>query len=297
MGAERRKFDDSHGKNMKTRNHPLISVVTATYNAVAALGRTATSLRMQSFRDFEWIVIDGGSTDGTVAAILENEDLIAYWKSERDKGIYDAWNKASGHIKGDWVLFLGAGDQLAAPEVFEQVSTYLTDAYPQYELVYGILECTAEGDDTVIERVERPWSEIKGKWQFFRPMLPMHPEVFQHRTLFESEKPFDDSLRIAADSKFMLSSVLKKDPLYIPVLVSRMPSGGVSTQLHRLKEVANEISIVNQSLGIHPPFLHSVKERIKLSLKLVLAMFPRKVGLALMDIGRLLMGKGRKWTV
>lgn len=89
---------------------PLISIVTATFNAAELLGDTINSLRAQAYFNFEWIVIDGGSTDGTVNLIKENSDLIDYWHSESDRGMYDAIAKGFEHSKGDVVCWLNAGD-------------------------------------------------------------------------------------------------------------------------------------------------------------------------------------------
>jgi glycosyltransferase involved in cell wall biosynthesis len=89
---------------------PFFSVVTATFNSGAYLRRTAESLRRQTCTDFEWLVMDGGSSDGTRRVIEENADLIREWVSERDAGIADAWNKGIARARGRYVLILNAGD-------------------------------------------------------------------------------------------------------------------------------------------------------------------------------------------
>lgn len=86
------------------------SIVTATYNAGDMLTRTAASLRQQQYTDFEWLIVDGGSTDDTVARIQAEADLVTYWHSEPDEGIADAWNKGITRASGDYVLILNAGD-------------------------------------------------------------------------------------------------------------------------------------------------------------------------------------------
>jgi len=89
---------------------PFFSIITATYNSLVPLQRTAESLDAQDFRDFEWIVVDGGSSDGTVDAIRAMEHRVSWWVSEPDGGIADAWNKGIQRARGGHVVILNAGD-------------------------------------------------------------------------------------------------------------------------------------------------------------------------------------------
>lgn len=89
---------------------PLISIVTVTFNAVDLLPDTIRAIRAQHYSDFEWIVIDGGSTDGTVDFLQSNEDIIDYWISEPDRGMYDALAKGFEWAHGDLLCWLNAGD-------------------------------------------------------------------------------------------------------------------------------------------------------------------------------------------
>ena len=90
---------------------PRISVVIAVYNGAQTIQRALDSIFEQTYRDLEVVVIDGGSTDGTQAILEHNASQIAYWVSEPDRGVYNAWNKALDHVTGDWVCFLGADDR------------------------------------------------------------------------------------------------------------------------------------------------------------------------------------------
>src|SRR5262245_48790230 len=98
-----------HGHCAGTDSAPLITIVTATMNAAATLPITARSLAGQHGADFEWIVADGASTDGTLD-YLSRCEMPVCWTSAPDRGIYDAWNKACRRARGEWLLFLGAGD-------------------------------------------------------------------------------------------------------------------------------------------------------------------------------------------
>jgi glycosyltransferase involved in cell wall biosynthesis len=95
-------------------NTPKISIIIVTYNAAETLQACLDSIYSQKYPALELVVIDGQSTDGTVKILEENTSHIAYWKSEKDQGIYDAMNKGLKHITGDWIYFLGADDNLFA---------------------------------------------------------------------------------------------------------------------------------------------------------------------------------------
>ena len=123
---------------------PLITIITATFNAAEYLPYTIRSIRAQEYENIQWIVVDGASKDGTVDLLKENEDVIDYWMSEPDEGIYDAWNKACLHVRGEWIQFIGAGDELASTTVLTQMSEFLVNAYPDHEIVYGKIQYLSE---------------------------------------------------------------------------------------------------------------------------------------------------------
>ena len=91
---------------------PLITIIVATYNELLNIQKTLDSIYYQKYNNFEIIVIDGNSDDGTVKILKKNQNLISKWLSEDDHGIYDAWNKGLNMSSGDWIMFLGAGDTL-----------------------------------------------------------------------------------------------------------------------------------------------------------------------------------------
>ena len=109
-------FDEEVILNKDT-SWPKISIIVAVYNSKKTLQRCIDSVFSQTYPHKELIIIDGGSTDGTVDILRANNDKITYWKSEPDNGIYQAWNKALDHAKSDWICFLGADDYLWKPKV------------------------------------------------------------------------------------------------------------------------------------------------------------------------------------
>lgn len=107
------------------RARPLISVVTVVYNAAEQLRLTIESVLRQDLEDLEYIIVDGGSTDGTLAVLHEFNSRLTYWVSERDSGIYNAMNKALTVCTGEYVHFLNAGDRYASADVLRRVSLLL----------------------------------------------------------------------------------------------------------------------------------------------------------------------------
>ena len=109
------------------------SIITVNYNNKEGLRKTIESVIHQTFNDYEYIIIDGGSTDGSVDIIKEYNDKISYWISEKDKGIYNAMNKGIRVSTGDYLLFLNSGDHLSENNVLEKVFPYLDGT----DFVYG----------------------------------------------------------------------------------------------------------------------------------------------------------------
>ncbi len=112
---------------------PHLSIIIAVLNAKEGLTKSIKSVRKQHFKDFELIVIDGGSTDGTLEVIRQNEDIIRYWVSEPDAGIYHAMNKGLSKARGEFVTFLNAGDAYCNEKVLESIFANTNG----YDIIYG----------------------------------------------------------------------------------------------------------------------------------------------------------------
>lgn len=274
----------------------MITVITSTFNCERDLKFTIQSIRSQTCaRQIQWIIADGGSTDGTVDLIKANEDIVDSWFSEPDDGIYDAWNKALKHIKGQWVQFVGAGDVYYNNRVIENILPILSSAHPQYDLVYGRLQYISEQSREVKDEVGAPWSELKGRWEYFRPKLPIHPEVFHHASLFK-DMAFDSSYKIAGDSHFLMRCVKIKDPLYVPLLIDKMPLGGASGSLRRAYATSLETKRASRELGYKIPFKHYATESAKTTLKRICCfLLPDSYLFKVANTFRMLLGKKRRW--
>lgn len=276
---------------------PLITIITSTYNAVSDLPWTIESIRKINYPNIQWIIADGGSTDGTIDLLRLNHEIIDLWFSAPDKGIYDAWNKALVHVKGEWILFIGAGDELASPDVFSKMAPYLSHAYPRHDLVYGRLQLINETTREVMEDIGTPWDEIKGKWECFRPKLPIHPAIFHHHKITK-HNGFDSKYKIAGDSKLLIICIKQKDPLYVPILIDKMLSGGVSASIENNFRTTKEVREISAELGIAPPLTHLLMEHTKVFMKRLLVKFmPEKKLYFVADLYRKVLRKPKKWTI
>ncbi|MDR2695779.1 MAG: glycosyltransferase [Deltaproteobacteria bacterium] len=206
---------------------PFFTIITATRNSAATLPRLLESLATQTCRDFELIIQDGASTDGTVAvAEAWRERLPALsLASEPDTGIYDAWNKALPRIQGEWALFLGADDQLDAADVLERCFAALRDAPDTVQYASGMVQTVAVGGDPVSIWQHYKKNVNKHTW---RAMPFPHQALFHQRSLFSRDR-FDANLRIAADFDFVCRTWTEKNgSLVLPFVVTRMRRGGIS---------------------------------------------------------------------
>lgn len=246
-----------HGKQTdwqavrKSSDLPIITIITSTFNAGKDLPWTINSIKNQTYPNIQWIVADGGSNDDTVKLLQDNSDVIDVWFSEPDAGIYDAWNKALEYVQGDWVQFLGAGDELYENTTLEQVAEYLNGAYPEYEIAYGKVSHISEKGRKELYISGEPWENYQGKWQGNRPALPCHQGIFHHQNIFKKLK-FDTRFKIIADMHLLLQC-LNKDFLYLPQIISYMPIGGVSSTPIGGVKMSEEIALSTKLLKIKPP--------------------------------------------
>lgn len=275
---------------------PRISIITSTFNAAADLPHTIRSIREQTFREFEWLVVDGSSTDGTQSLLRNNEDVITRWISEPDRGIYEAWNKACKMVRGEWIIFLGAGDELAAPHTLAECIKNLESVSADTALVYGRQTLLSPAERIPLETLGVPWAELQDEWDIGRPALPPHGATFQRKMLFANAQPFDLRFPIASDSHFLLRAIRQQAPVFIPVEVTRAPIGGVSFRLCTARQVGREIAAINRDLGLTPPLAVRLHEELRLAVIWLLNLFPQKTAHRLADNIRRLSGKPARWS-
>lgn len=205
-----------------------ISVITAVYNNHATVADAIESVLAQTYGEVELIVIDGGSTDGTLDVLRQYTNKISKLITEPDGGIYDALNKGLLNASGDVVGFLHSDDVFADTEVLAKVANTFCNS--KTEVVYG---------DLVYVRKDTPDNEVRywtagefacGKLR--RGWMPPHPTLYVRRNLYEQIGMFDTQYRIAADYDFMLRllSIEGLCVTYIPELFVKMRLGGESNR-------------------------------------------------------------------
>lgn len=210
------------------RDKPLITVITVVYNGETYLEETIQSVINQTYDNVEYIIIDGGSTDGTLDIIKKYEAQIDYWVSERDEGIYDAMNKALCVKRGDWVSFLGSDDILY--DILHSISKNLK---PNLLMVYG---------DAYM-----PKRHILYLGKFSKLKLVFN-NICQQAILYNSNhfhnNKFSLTYRYLSDYEFNVRMFDKKTSLYLPVLFSRY------NDINGSSEVNNDIDFMNDKLKI-----------------------------------------------
>lgn len=210
--------DENRSLQGSPADKPILTVVTVVLNRREYLERTMKSVVEQTFKGIEYIVIDGGSTDGTQEIIEKYRDRISFWKSEPDKGIYDAMNKAVAAATGEWLHFLNAGDVYYHKDTVQRA---LSCSYGSADLLYGDEEVVYDADCSVIKKA-RP---LKDMW---KGMAFNHQSLFTKTALLRRH-PFQLTYGIAADFEFILFSLVKGAGFYylgFPISSNRL--GGLS---------------------------------------------------------------------
>jgi glycosyltransferase involved in cell wall biosynthesis len=280
-------------KAVKTQ--PLITVITVVFNGARTLEQTILSVINQSYKNVEFIIIDGGSTDGTLDIIRKYEDTIDYWVSEQDKGIYDAMNKGIRCSTGDWICFLGADDYLWKNNVIERMVPTFISVPHDTKLVYGSVALINENGETILV-VGEPWAAAKKK--IADTMSLPHQGVMHHRTWFEQYGEFDISYRISGDYEMLLRGWPRENALFIPdFIISAMGQGGVSSNPRNSITILREARRAQKAHGIGFPGWGWLTALWRVYVRLGLqATLGERSTRRLLDLGRRILGKSPYWT-
>lgn len=198
------------------------SIITINYNDKEGLSRTIKSVINQTSKDFEYIVIDGGSTDGSVDIIKQNADHINYWVSEKDKGVYNAMNKGIAQAKGDYLVFMNAGDCFHTPDILELMCDY------QEDIICGKV---FKGNTTIPSGHYKPTITLV---DLMRGSLP-HQAMFIRRELMVKH-PYDENYKILSDWKFCIQALVFDNCTFrnSDVVVADYDITGISTNSNGL---------------------------------------------------------------
>ena len=178
---------------------PLISIITVVYNGEKYLEETIQSVINQTYDNVEYIIIDGGSTDGTLDIIKKYEDRIDYWVSERDKGIYDAMNKGIKVSSGYIIGIVNADDYLYEDTLLKIVDKFVSS---KCDYTYGSLDYIDEKGNQLYTISSIGTESFKHK--FFNHMPYLHPTMFIKKSVYEKIGLYDTKYKIVADYDFVL---------------------------------------------------------------------------------------------
>ncbi|MDR1156269.1 MAG: glycosyltransferase [Bacteroidales bacterium] len=205
-----------------------VSIITASYNNIETIESTIQSVLTQTYPNIEYIIVDGGSTDGTVDVIRRFDSAVANWVSEPDKGLYYALNKGIAMASGDVIGFLHADDVLH--DLFVIASVMKLFLEKKCEAVYGDLVYVARND---MNNLIRFWKSCPFHPKLLRQgWMPPHPTLFVHRKIYEQLGTFNTEMRIAADYDMVLRFFKHPDfhSEYLPHVLVRMRMGGISNK-------------------------------------------------------------------
>jgi Glycosyltransferases involved in cell wall biogenesis len=222
---------------------PFLSIITVNRNNKKGLLKTILSVANQIFDDFEYIIIDGASTDGSTEIIKQYEAITSLWISEPDTGIYAAMNKGIAASTGEYLLFLNSGDWLIDNNV-------LIDIYNS--------NCTADiisGNIIIIDSYgNQSFHNAPNKDQlsfntFYNSSLP-HPATFIKRTLFHKHGFYNESYKIVADKEFFIRTLIMSDCSYeyFNRTITYFPLGGISSNSEFQELQKKESELVNSKI-------------------------------------------------
>jgi glycosyltransferase involved in cell wall biosynthesis len=202
-------------------NNPVISIITAVYNGEKYLEEAILSVLNQSYIDIEYIIIDGGSTDGTISIIKKYENSISYWVSEKDGGIYDAWNKGINKAQGSWIGFLGADDFYKSNAIEKYVELIIASKNVNY--ISSKVQLISQNKKS-IKIIGECWNWSK----FSKNMNTAHVGSLHSKELYEKYSLYDPDFKIAGDYEFLLRSGRGLNAGFVSEPLCYMRTGGVS---------------------------------------------------------------------
>ena len=201
-------------------NLPKITVVTVVYNGEKYLEQTIQSIIAQTYKNIEYIIIDGGSKDSTLEIIKRYENHISHWQSEPDRGIYDAMNKGLAKASGEIITFLNADDWYEPDAVESIIEVFMQ--HPHLDFVFG--------DVIQIDPLTHHETTYRVRLNEAHRVMPLgHPALFV-KTMLHRQFPFDTSFRMAADYDLVLSLLdrPKSTYAYLPKRITNFRLVGIS---------------------------------------------------------------------
>jgi glycosyltransferase involved in cell wall biosynthesis len=236
---------------------PKFSIITITYNAAETIERTIESIVNQTYKNIEYIIIDGASTDDTLKKIEPYKYAISYIVSEKDKGLYDAMNKGLRAATGDYVWFINSGDEIATKTTLDDVTKLITNELP--DVIYGDTLMTSMDGEVIGGRRLTPPEKLT--WKSFRMgMLVSHQAFIAKRALANE---YDISYRFSADFDWCVS-ILKRSRsiLNTHMTLARFLDGGITKQ-NIAAGLRERFRIMVRYYGLLPTIAHHIPIAVK----------------------------------
>lgn len=227
---------------------PKISIITIVYNNVRDIEYTISSVIKQTYKNIEYIIIDGASNDGTIDIINKYHDQVDVFVSEKDKGIYDAMNKGLGKASGDYVLFLNSGDELYDKQTIQCVVDSGNDA----DIIYGETKLVDEHRNIIGTRRHKVPENFN--WKSFKyGMNICHQSIYVKRAIAE---PYDIQYKLSADIDWVIRAAKKaKSAQNVHSFVTKYLVGGMSKQRHK-QSLQERYTIFKKHYGTLPNWIN-----------------------------------------
>jgi len=245
---------------------PLISVITVSLNAEEYIEQCILSVINQEYRNYEYIIIDGGSTDRTVEIIKKYSEFITYWHSCKDDGIADAFNRGVEVSKGKWLAFLHADDLYVDNSILNLIEPYLIK-YDELDVIFGQIKIINRKHD-----IDKDIKVIGEKWEWTKhkktSMIP-HPASFTNREYINTNMRFDVRFSIAVDYELFLRAGANLKTLFIRKVIAYMRDGGMSkNNVKKSLYEGYQAQVKNKALSrchaIFIFYIHLVRYNIKI---------------------------------
>lgn len=224
-----------------------ISVITICLNAVKTIEETFSSVLEQTYKDVELIVIDGGSTDGTLEVIDNYKEKISCLVSEADNGLYDAMNKGIKLASGDFIIFMNSGDTFYNNLVLEKAAAKLIEN-PEVQFLFGDADCVLENKKSSYIQT---YQNIQTDFSLALYNI-CHQCIFYHQSLFKKLGSFDEEYQICSDWDFNIRCLVKEKipALYLPIPIAKFNLEGISSKKSSQKKIKAERKIIiNEHFG------------------------------------------------
>lgn len=241
-------------------NKPLISIITVVYNGEKYLEETILSVINQTYNNIEYIIIDGGSTDGTIDIIKKYEDKICYWVSEPDKGIYDAMNKGIDFAAGDFAIFMNSGDIFFKNDTIEKVVENIEDENKVY---FGRAKINNDISSWLYPTKHYNHKNIES---WLKKSLPNHQAMFFPKSFYKNTF-YDLSFKVGSDSDYKFMAENDCGFVFLNMTICKFELGGISSDFDEWKRTTQ---IIKDSWKIslkHRGLVYAIERFLRIFMK------------------------------